>query len=73
MLGKDLVIFGSGTIMQQFTNLELIDEYRLLVNPVVLGEGKPMFANLKNKLNLKLVETKTFKNGNVLLSYQPKR
>lgn len=70
--GKDMVIFGSGTIVQQFTNLGLIDEYKFLVNPVVLGKGKPMFANLKEKLNLKLIDTRTFKNGNVLLDYQQK-
>lgn len=69
--GGDLVIFGSGTIVQQFTNLGLVDEYRLLVNPIVLGKGKPMFANMKDKVNLKLVKTREFKNGNVLLYYAP--
>ena len=68
--GRDMVIFGSGTIVQEFTNLGLIDEYRLLVNPIILGKGKPMFANIKNRLDLKLIDTKTFKNGNVLLYYQ---
>lgn len=70
--GKDMVIFGSGTIVQEMTNLGLIDEYRLLVNPIILGKGKPMFANIKDKQKLKLRETKTFKNGNVLLSYVSK-
>jgi dihydrofolate reductase len=69
--GKDLAIFGSGTIVQQFTNLSLVDEYRFLVNPIVLGKGKPMFANLKEKLKLKLLDTRTFGNGNILLTYQP--
>lgn len=69
--GPDLAIFGSGTIVQQFTNLGLVDEYRLLVNPLVLGKGKPMFANMKDKVNLKLTNTRSFKNGNILLTYVP--
>lgn len=69
--GRDLAIFGSGTIVQQFTNLGLIDEYRLLLNPIVLGKGKPMFANLNEKLSFKLTNTRPFKNGNVLLTYVP--
>jgi len=68
--GKDMVIFGSGTIVQAMTNLNLIDEYRLMINPVILGQGKPMFKDLKDIVNLKLLNTKTFKNGNVLLCYQ---
>jgi dihydrofolate reductase len=71
--GKDMVIMGSGTIVQQFTNLGLIDEYRLMVNPIVLGEGKPLFDNLKEKLDLKLLKSREFKNGNVLLYYEPKK
>lgn len=69
--GKDIAIFGSGTIVQQFTNLGLIDEYRLVVNPLLLGKGKPLFNNVENKLNLKLISTKVFKNGNVMLCYEP--
>ncbi len=69
--GGDITILGSGTIVQAFTNLGLIDEYRLLVNPIVLGHGKPMFKNIKNQLKLKLLKTRKFKNGNVLLYYRP--
>ena len=68
--GGDIAIFGSGTIVQQLTNLGLIDEYRLIVNPLILGNGKPLFRNIQNKLNLKLLNTRVFKNGNVLLCYQ---
>jgi dihydrofolate reductase len=67
--GKDMVIFGSGTIVQQMTNLGLVDEYRLLLNPIILGEGKPLFANVEMMHSLKLRDTRTFKNGNVLLTY----
>lgn len=70
--GKDLAIFGSGTIVQQMTNLGLIDEYRFLINPVILGKGKPMFTNPDEMLKLDLRKTRTFKNGNVLLTYVPK-
>lgn len=71
--GRDMVIFGSGTIVQAMTNLGLIDEYRLLVNPVILGNGKLLFKNMKDRLKLKLLKTRIFKNGNVLLCYQPIR
>lgn len=70
--GGDMTILGSGTIVQTFTNLSLIDEYRLLVNPVILGRGKPMFNNVKDRLQLKLLKTRNFKSGNVLLSYSPR-
>jgi dihydrofolate reductase len=68
--GKDLVIYGSASIVQQLTNLGLIDEYQLLVHPIVLGSGKRLFKDVSNT-NLKLVETKTFSSGVVLLTYQP--
>ena len=71
--GKDLVIFGSPSLAQTFMQLDLIDEYRLTVNPVVLGSGKPLFKDLKNRINLKLLETKTFNSGVVGLHYQSDR
>lgn len=69
--GKDMVIYGSASIVQQLTNLGFIDEYQLLVHPVILGSGKPLFKNITDKVNLKLVSTKTFSSGIVVLSYQP--
>jgi dihydrofolate reductase len=71
--GKDMVILGSGSIVSTLTQLGLIDEYRLIVNPVILGNGKPLFKGLKDRLNLKLLKTKAFSSGNVLLSYQPEK
>ncbi len=68
--GKDWLLFGSANLASTLTNLGLIDEYRVMVNPVVLGSGKPLFQGLKEKLALKLTDTKTFRNGNVLLCYQ---
>ena len=67
--GKNMMIFGSGTMVEHLTNLGLIDEYQLMVNPVILGKGKPLFKNIKDRINLKLVKTKTFSNGIVLLQY----
>jgi dihydrofolate reductase len=65
---KDLAIFGSGQIVREFTRLGLIDEYRLMVNPVILGSGKPLFTD---PLKLKLLKSREFKNGNILLTYEP--
>lgn len=69
--GKDMVIYGSGSIVTTLARLGLIDEYRIFVNPVVLGSGKPQFKGIKDRLNLKLLTTKTFNCGVVLLHYQP--
>ncbi len=69
--GKDMVIFGSGLIVSEFAKLGLIDLYRLIVNPVVLGSGKPLFKGLNDKLKLKLLNAKALGSGNVILEYQP--
>jgi len=69
--GKDMVLLGGAGLVSTFMNLGLIDEYHLVVNPVVVGGGKPLFKDVKDRLNLKLLKTRTFRNGNVLLYYQP--
>jgi dihydrofolate reductase len=69
--GKDIVIYGSGSIVSAFTQLGLVDEYRIIVNPVVLGNGKPLFKDIRDRINLKLLKTKTFSSGNILLVYRP--
>jgi dihydrofolate reductase len=69
--GKDMAIFGSSDLALTLVRLGLIDEFRIFVNPVVLGSGKPVFRGIHDKLNLKLVESKTFRSGNVLLRYHP--
>jgi dihydrofolate reductase len=68
--GADMVILGSGSIVSQLAQERLIDEYQVVVNPVVLGNGRTMFEGVKEKLNLKLTKTRTFKNGKVFLSYE---
>ncbi len=71
--GNDLFIFGSADLAAYLTRKGVIDEYRLMVNPVILGRGKPMFDGLEQPLKLKLLRTRTFANGNILLVYQPER
>lgn len=66
--GTDITILGSGTIVQQLTDLGLIDEYQLAVNPVILGVGRNLFAGVK-MTNLKLMEARSFENGVVTLKY----
>ena len=66
---SDMTILGSGSIVQQLTNLGLIEEYYLVVVPVILGKGKPLFNNVKES-NLNLVNARTFNNGIVFLTYK---
>jgi dihydrofolate reductase len=68
--GKDMVILGSGSIVSAFAQRGLIDEYSFMVNPIILGGGRSIFQGIKDRLNLKLMETRKFKSGNVLLHYQ---
>lgn len=71
MPGNNMTLLGSGSILTQFAEEGLIDEYQIMVDPVALGDGTPIFKNIKHKLDLKLISTKSFKSGVVLLSYQP--
>ncbi|MGF7015161.1 dihydrofolate reductase family protein [Ornithinibacillus bavariensis] len=67
--GKDIWLYGGASLITTFINLGLVDEFRLSVHPVVLGEGKPLFVDIKQRLNLKLVDTRTFSSGVVQLIY----
>lgn len=71
--GKNMVLFGGAGIISAFVNLDLVDAYRILVNPVVLGDGKPLFNKVSKRHQLKLVETRTFPSGTVALYYQSQR
>jgi dihydrofolate reductase len=68
--GGNFAILGSGSIVQQFSRLGLIDEYQLMVNPVILGAGRYLFRDV-NRMNLKLLGSRTFRNGRVFLRYAP--
>ena len=67
--GGDLVL-GGADLAAAFMRHDLIDEYRLYVHPIVIGQGKPLFQASDAKINLQLAETRTFGNGVVLLRYQ---
>jgi dihydrofolate reductase len=69
--GQDMVIMGSGSIVAQLTEARLIDEYQVVLNPIVLGSGKTMFDGVKDKVGLTLTKDRTFGNGNVVLWYEP--
>ncbi|MEM9953465.1 MAG: dihydrofolate reductase family protein [Chloroflexota bacterium] len=69
--GKDMWLLGSPTLAQSMMRLNLIDEYRILVNPVILGSGQRLFAEMEHQLDLRLIEPKTFSGGVVLLCYVP--
>ncbi|MFA7405266.1 MAG: dihydrofolate reductase family protein [Pelobacteraceae bacterium] len=69
--GKDMVIFGSSDLAVALTKLGMIDEYRIIVNPVVLGSGKTLLEGFNERLGLTLIDTQTFSSGNVLLRYRP--
>jgi dihydrofolate reductase len=71
--GQDMLVFGSGQLVHTLHARDLIDEYRLMVFPVVLGSGKRLFPDGDEKKALKLVESKTFPSGVVVLTYQPSR
>ncbi|HKD65768.1 MAG TPA: dihydrofolate reductase family protein [Candidatus Binataceae bacterium] len=69
--GPGMAILGSGSIVAQLAPEGLIDEYQVVVNPVVLGSGRTMFDGIKAKLDLKLTKTRTFSGGKIFLSYEP--
>jgi dihydrofolate reductase len=69
--GKNLIIFGSSDLAVTFMENGLIDEYRVMVNPVVLGAGKTLFKGINGRRDLKLLKTKLFDSGNVLFYYEP--
>ncbi len=69
--GKEMAILGSSNLCVSLIKMGLLDEFRVMVNPIVLNKGNTLFAGLNDKLNLKLLKTRTFKSGNVLLYYQP--
>jgi dihydrofolate reductase len=71
MPGKDMTVLGSGSIVTQLADHGLIDEYQIMIDPVAIGEGIPLFKGLQCKLELTLTKTKVFKSGVVLLCYRP--
>ena len=68
--GADITILGSGSIVAQLAAAGLIDNYQVVINPIVLGEGRTMFEGIDKRPDLQLTGSRTFANGSVLLSYE---
>lgn len=71
--GKEMVIYGSGRLVSSLTQAGLVDEFQLIVSPIVLGSGVSLFKDLNEQVGLRLTGCKTFRSGNVLLRYEPAR
>ncbi|HZC04599.1 MAG TPA: dihydrofolate reductase family protein [Ktedonobacterales bacterium] len=71
--GKDIWLLGSPSLAQTFMQLDLIDEYRININPTILGQGRALFADVTRPFPLRLLESKTFQSGVVALRYAPDR
>jgi dihydrofolate reductase len=69
--GADMALMGSGSIVSQLAVEGLVDEFQIVVNPIVLGRGRTMFEGVTGRLRLRHIRTRTFGNGNVLLCYAP--
>jgi dihydrofolate reductase len=67
--GDDIMIFGSGQIVSRLTALGLIDEYQLIVGPLLLGSGKPLVSGVMSRVPLDLLDVKRYESGNVMLRY----
>jgi dihydrofolate reductase len=66
-----IVILGSGTIVSQLAQANLIDEYQLAINPIVLGSGRTLFEGMTSPLRLRRTQSRSFRNGNVFVVYEP--
>jgi len=69
--GRDMLVFGSAALCATLTQHSMIDEYRLGINPIILGGGNPLFKPSPEPMKMKLLEAKVMKTGCVLLYYQP--
>jgi dihydrofolate reductase len=69
--GKDILVFGSGKLVNTLMRDELIDEYRLMIFPIIVGSGLRLFADGIDEMVLRLVDTETFGSGVVVLTYRP--
>jgi dihydrofolate reductase len=69
--GPNMVIMGSGSVVAQLADAGLIDEYQIVLNPLVVGNGRTLFEGVKKRLPMKLTRSRAFDNGNVVLFYEP--
>ena len=70
--GKDMMIFGSGSIVSQLTQHGLIDEYQFVVCPVFLGDGRRLLEGVSKSVTLELLEARKYPSGDVSLRYAPR-
>lgn len=68
--GENIWLYGGGKLITTFINLGLVNVYRLAVHPVIIGSGKPLFENIKDRVELKLIEAKPSRSGVILLTYE---
>jgi dihydrofolate reductase len=68
--GGDIITFGSPTLIQSLTNADLIDEFRILIHPVIVGEGQPLFRDIHERKDLRLAKVRTFDRGAILVHYE---
>jgi dihydrofolate reductase len=69
--GKDIWLYGGASLIKTFIREGLVDRYQLSVHPVALGNGKPLFEDMGQRLNLKLIKVNTFRSGVAQLVYEP--
>ena len=69
--GDGIAILGSGSIVSQLAAAGLIDEYQVVINPIVLGRGRTLFEGIEERIGLRLVRSRVFGNGDVLVCYEP--
>ena len=69
--GDGIAILGSGSIVSQLAAVGLIDEYQIVINPIVLGRGRTLFEGVEQRIGLRLVRSRVFGNGKVLVCYEP--
>jgi dihydrofolate reductase len=70
--GRDIAIFGSNDLTASLTEMGLVDEFRIMVNPILLGQGTPLMKGIRGKKDMALTGTRAFDSGNILLKYVPR-
>ncbi len=68
--GGDIITFGSPALIRSLTNANLIDEFRVLIHPVIVGEGEPLFRDIRGRTDLRLRNVRTFERGAILVHYE---
>jgi dihydrofolate reductase len=68
--GKDIILFGSGKLVSSIIESGLVDQYQLWIHPVALGNGKPLFKNLQNRMRFKLTRAEVFRSGVLAMRYE---